>query len=107
MKQRISTIPRSLKRAAWALFAATMILPIRAAEPSLPVREVTSDAMLVPNQDVPGFHRGYVYFIERSRIRLYSPDGRLAFTKELERPNQRPVSVIGIAVDRDGTLAAS
>ena len=84
-----------------------MILPIRAAERSLPVREVTSEAMLVPNQDVPGFHRGYVYFIERSRMTLYSPDGRLALSKELERPNQRPLSVIGIAVDRNGTVAAS
>jgi hypothetical protein len=107
MQQLISMNFRARKRAAWAVCATAIILPIRAGEPSLPVREVTSDAMLVPNQDVPGFHRGYVYFIERSRITLYSPDGRLALTKEIQRPNQRPLSVIGIAVDRDGTLATS
>jgi len=108
MKPGMSRRSISLQRAAfWIAFAACLIPPIQAADSGLPAREITSQAMRLPNQAVPGFHRGYVYFIERARITLYSPDGQLAFIKDLQEVKQRPVSVMDIAVDRNGAVAAA
>jgi hypothetical protein len=70
-----------------------------------PIREVTSQAERIPSQLVPGFDKGYVYWIGRDgpdTITLYSPDGGLACSFASEN---RPVH--GIAIDADGSIAVS
>jgi len=72
-----------------------------------PVREVTSQAMLVPLQSVPGFQRGYLFFLEHATVRVYPPDGGPAFVRVLEIPKSGTLSATGLAVDTDGSVAAS
>ena len=72
-----------------------------------PVREVTSQAVLAGNQLVPGFQRGYLYYLDHGAVRLYSPAGPLAFAATVEVPGVQNVSLTGMAVDSDGSAAVS
>jgi hypothetical protein len=109
MKQSISIQSCILRGAAgWIVFAACTVLPGHSADPDVPTREITSQAVRTPNHVVPGFYQGYVFFLEglhQTQITLYSPEGRVALVKDLQDGKQRPVSVLGIAIDRDGELA--
>ena len=105
--KRKSISPIGLRAFSWVVTLSCMILTSTASD-SLPIREVTSQAMRSPNYITPGFYQGYVFFLEGDRhnqIRLFSPDGQLALTKNFYDIKQRPVAVTALAVDKDGTLA--
>jgi len=94
----------------WIGLTVCTVLSIRAFAASAPVREVTSQAMLVGNQPVPGFYQGFLFFVDHprsSQITLYAPDGHLTLQRDMETGKQLRVSVMSIAVDSDGTAAIS
>jgi hypothetical protein len=71
-----------------------------------PVRDVESQIFLGANQPVPGFYEGYVFFVDRPNyVKVYSPNGDLAFTALVE--NESAASVMSVAVDSNGDVAAS
>jgi hypothetical protein len=75
-----------------------------------PTREVISQANLVGNQLVPGFYKGYVYFLGEGRpsqLRLYAPDGHLVLVTDVQGSRNFPPDLRGLAVDTDGTIAVS
>ena len=75
-----------------------------------PTREVISQANLVGNYPIPGFHKGYVYFLGEGRpsqLRLYAPDGHLVLATDIQRSRNFPPDLKGLAVDTDGTIAVS
>jgi hypothetical protein len=75
-----------------------------------PVREVTSQAQVGANQPMPGFYKGYVYFLHdgrQSQFRLYAPDGHLMMATDIQGPRDSPPDITGIAIDTDGTIAVS
>src|SRR5580658_9657316 len=86
-----------------------LFLPALAAlAQSQPSRHVTSQARLIGNQPVPGFQNGYLFFLERDVVRLYSPEGFPLFVTVVQVPNAigQPSSQ-GLAVDTDGSVAVS
>ena len=70
------------------------------------MREVTSQATRAGNQLVPGFYKGYVYWIGRDGddkvANVYAPDGHLALVFVTENGK-----VQNLAFDTDGTVAVS
>jgi len=87
---------------------AFLISSVVAAAANGPVREVTSQAFLVGLQPVPGFQKGYLFFLDhQANVELYKPDGSLAFTRVLELPKAASLSATGLAVDTDGGVAVS
>jgi|SRR5579862_2854546 len=89
------------------LFLGT-IVAFQVSASAQPIREITSQAMLFGGGLTPGFYQGYVIFFDdghRNHISLYSPDGQPFLEKDIQE--QTAPSVMSIAVDRDGTVAAS
>lgn len=87
-----------------------MILAFQLSAAAQPVREITSQAMLVSNQPIPAFHQGYVFFTDvghRSHFTLYSPDGQLILDKDIQEGKSSPVSLMDIVVDTDGKMAVA
>lgn len=76
-----------------------------------PIREVTSQAALIANQSVPAFFSGYIYYVDSpdNYIRLYAPDGHLAFANAIQQQQKKPgkVWIQCVAADSDGTVAIS
>jgi hypothetical protein len=75
-----------------------------------PLREVTSEAVRVGNQLSPACRGGYVYWIDGpndSYVRVYAPDGHLAFTTAIGDQQAGSRRIQNLAVDRDGTVAVS
>jgi len=69
------------------------------------VREVSSDAFIMGGQPLPGFYKGYFYFIDgRTNIRVYARDGHLAFTTGIQ---EKSAILRNIAFASDGTAAIS
>ena len=84
------------------------IAAVSLAQPaSDPVRTVTSQANLIANVTVVGFHKGYLFRVDPAYLTLYSPGGNLAFAKELIAPNGSAARILGLAVDSSGTVAVS
>ena len=92
------------------MFKATaflVLLAVQAFAETQPIREVTSQAVLLGGQPIPRIYEGYVFFIDsrRNHIRIYALDGQLFLQTDVQ-DTSRP-SVMSIAVDKDGTVAAS
>jgi hypothetical protein len=71
-----------------------------------PIREVTSQAVLVA-PPTPAFYKGYLYFVDQSRITLYAPEGHIviAFDTQVGKPSAP--HIMSLAVDTDQTIAVS
>jgi hypothetical protein len=90
----------SLRTIALLLFACSILAIAQ------PVRDVVSQAPVIPHSPTPAFCRGYEYFIESSnRVTLYFPDGTFATSFSIEGSNGITPNVEGVAVDSDGTFA--
>jgi hypothetical protein len=86
-----------------------LFLPMLAAfAQSQPSLQITSQVRLMGNQPIPGFQNGYLFFLERDVVRLYSPEGFPLFATVVQVPNAigQP-SARGLAVDSDGSVAIS
>jgi hypothetical protein len=71
------------------------------------VREVSSDAFVIPNAPIPGYYRGYFYFLDRpTGIRVYGPDGHLALATSIQE-RTGGTYIRNFAIASDGTMAIS
>jgi hypothetical protein len=72
-----------------------------------PVREVTSQAMRVPLQSIPGFQKGCLFFLDHANVQVYTPAGFQAFAAVVNIPKVTELRAIGLAADTDGSVAVS
>jgi len=63
--------------------------------------------MLIGNQLMPGFQNGYLFYIERGSIQIYSPEGFPMPSLEFKGPNATGASAMGLAIDTDSSVAVS
>ena len=89
---------------------ALAVLSLPVLDANEPVREVTSEAVLVGNQLVPACRGGYVYWIEEpddSYVRVYAPNGHLVFSTTIRDQKTGAARIQNLAIDSERTVAVS
>jgi len=67
-------------------------------------RDISTQA--VSSGALPGFYKGYLYFVEpNDRVRLFTPDGRFMTSILMQDHGDERGYVHSVAVDSDGTIA--
>src|SRR5437867_2036718 len=89
---------------------ALAVLSLQILDANGPLREVTSEAVRAGNQLSPACRGGDVYWIDGpndSYVRVYAPDGHLAFTTVIRDQDTGSRRIQNLAMDRNGTVAVS
>lgn len=83
------------------------LVPLCAMAADSPVREVTSQAMVVANEAVPAFQNGYMFSLDRASLQLFAPGGHVAFARVLQIAGVENPSARGLAIDSGGATAVA